>query len=243
MRKRTYGHARPAKIQISLFFRAVWSKSSLGTFLDNQGCKVSWCGQRKRWSDCAEAQAHVTRNIRNGSISHLQPMKGSWGTHYTILNVMNCAFTVRTKVYFSTLRPIKKGWQNNQTRRRITLYHLLIAVWQKQTCSINIPVKQQLKDTTLIGPRHAKMDLRAFVDSKGPDKTAHPHNLIRAFAVRYQNHWILTIRIEIKVPDDSLRMRRMIYLNAHFANTKTTFCLTQPSWCRTQEKDPYAICG
>ena len=32
MRKRTFGHVRPAKIQISLRVRAVWSESSLCTF-------------------------------------------------------------------------------------------------------------------------------------------------------------------------------------------------------------------
>ena len=30
--KRTYGHMRPVKIQISLRIRAVWSESSLGAF-------------------------------------------------------------------------------------------------------------------------------------------------------------------------------------------------------------------
>ena len=39
-RKRTFGHERPAKIQISLRIRAVWSESSLGAFLDSRGCKV-----------------------------------------------------------------------------------------------------------------------------------------------------------------------------------------------------------
>ena len=32
VRKRTFWHVRPAKIQISLRIRAVWSESSLGTF-------------------------------------------------------------------------------------------------------------------------------------------------------------------------------------------------------------------
>ena len=32
IRKRTFGHMRPAKIQISLHIRAVWSESSLGAF-------------------------------------------------------------------------------------------------------------------------------------------------------------------------------------------------------------------
>ena len=32
VRKRTFGHVRPAKIQISLRIRAVWSESSLSAF-------------------------------------------------------------------------------------------------------------------------------------------------------------------------------------------------------------------
>ena len=32
VRKRTFGHVRPAKIQISLHIRTVWSESSRGTF-------------------------------------------------------------------------------------------------------------------------------------------------------------------------------------------------------------------
>ena len=32
VRKRTFGHVHPAKIQISLRIRAVWSESSLGAF-------------------------------------------------------------------------------------------------------------------------------------------------------------------------------------------------------------------
>ena len=43
VRKRTFEHVRPAKIQISLRIRAVWSESSLGTILDSQGCIVSSC--------------------------------------------------------------------------------------------------------------------------------------------------------------------------------------------------------
>ena len=43
----------------------------------------------------------------------------------------------------------------------------------------------------IFGPRHLKACLRANADSEGPDQTAHPRSLIRAFTVRLQNHWIL----------------------------------------------------
>ena len=32
LKKRTFGHVRPAKIQISLHIRSVWSESSLDVF-------------------------------------------------------------------------------------------------------------------------------------------------------------------------------------------------------------------
>ena len=73
-RKSTIGHVRPAKIQISLHIRAVWSESSPGAFLHNHECKVSSWGQRRFWSDCANAQADL--NLRwahnsEGTISNV----------------------------------------------------------------------------------------------------------------------------------------------------------------------------
>ena len=49
------------------------------------------------------------------------------------------------------------------------------------------------KTSVLVGPRHAKVCRRVHVcaDSEGPDQTAHTRSLIKAFAVRKQNHWIL----------------------------------------------------
>ena len=60
-------------------------------------------------------------------------------------------------------------------------------------------------------PSHAKPCLRAYADSEGPDQTAHPRSLIRAFTVRKQNHSILqNVRMENKSLGDTLSMRRMI---------------------------------
>ena len=50
--------------------------------------------------------------------------------------------------------------------------------------------KQYQADIKTYGPRHAKTCLRVHADSEGPDQTAHPRSLIRAFIVRLQNHWI-----------------------------------------------------
>ena len=64
-KERSFGHVRPAriwislrqaKIRISLRIRAVWSESSLSTFL----CNFPSCGQRSVWSDCADAQADLS---------------------------------------------------------------------------------------------------------------------------------------------------------------------------------------
>ena len=42
IRKRTFGHVRPAKIQISLNILTVCSESSVDVFLDSEGNKVSY---------------------------------------------------------------------------------------------------------------------------------------------------------------------------------------------------------
>ena len=44
VRKRTSGHVRPAKIQISLRIRAVWSESPLGAFLIAKGVNFLHAG-------------------------------------------------------------------------------------------------------------------------------------------------------------------------------------------------------
>ena len=58
VRKRTFGHVRPTKIQIRL---RMHSRSLIriftGRILDRQRCKISSCRQRRLWSDCTDAQA------------------------------------------------------------------------------------------------------------------------------------------------------------------------------------------
>ena len=44
--------------------------------------------------------------------------------------------------------------------------------------------------------KNAKSALIAFAGNAGPDKPAHPRNLIRAFADRLENHCILFFRIQ-----------------------------------------------
>ena len=73
--KRTVRHVRPAKIQISAHSRSLF-RIFTGHILDIKGCKVSPWGQRRLWSDCADAQvdlnlrcSHVRRDVfwRRGS--------------------------------------------------------------------------------------------------------------------------------------------------------------------------------
>ena len=69
----------------------------------------------------------------------------------------------------------------------------------------------------MYGSRHAKTCLRACADSEGPDQTAHSRSLIWAFPVHKPNHWILqNLWMESKCLDDTLRMRGVIWICAHF---------------------------
>ena len=69
MKKHTFGYVRPAKIQISLRIRTVWSESSHSALLASLWCKVSSDWQRRLLSDCAGVQADIRKYIfsRRGS--------------------------------------------------------------------------------------------------------------------------------------------------------------------------------
>ena len=56
VRKRIFEHMYPAKIQIGLRIRAVFT----GRSLESKGYKISSCGPWMLWSDCADAQADVS---------------------------------------------------------------------------------------------------------------------------------------------------------------------------------------
>ena len=51
---------RPAKTQISLGIRPVWSESSLCAEWVAKAPELSSCGQRRHWSDWADAQADLS---------------------------------------------------------------------------------------------------------------------------------------------------------------------------------------
>ena len=56
----------------------------------------------------------------------------------------------------------------------------------------------------------------------------HPRSLIRVFAVRKQNHWILQkVSMASKCPDETLRMCRMMWICTFCAYSKALFRLTQ----------------
>ena len=67
----------------------------------------------------------------------------------------------------------------------------------------------------LFGSYHAQTCLRASADSKGPDRSAHPHSLIRAFAARKQNHW-KQWSVSMENPDENFE-------SAHFAHARRLF--------------------
>ena len=55
IRKCTFGHVCPGKIQISL--QLIWIFARC--ILDSQGCKVSSCDKQRLWSDLVNAQADL----------------------------------------------------------------------------------------------------------------------------------------------------------------------------------------
>ena len=58
VRKRTFEHVRPAKIQIRLRIRAVWSESSLGLFWIAKDAKCLHADNGD-WSESVAAQADL----------------------------------------------------------------------------------------------------------------------------------------------------------------------------------------
>ena len=81
VRKRTFRHVHPAKIQIRLRNRAVWSESSLGAFWIAKRRKVSSCGQQSHWSDRMEAQADLSlrwMHMLEGTFSHVTAKCPIW---------------------------------------------------------------------------------------------------------------------------------------------------------------------
>ena len=84
LKKRTFRSVCPAKIQISLRIRAVWSESSLGAFWIAKAVKC--LREDNEWSDCSNAQsdqsslgAHVRR--------YVSPHCGSYifSAHFSII--------------------------------------------------------------------------------------------------------------------------------------------------------------
>ena len=59
VRKLTFGHVRPAKIQMSLHIRTVWSESSLGAFWMAKDAKFLHADNE---DDCPDALAGLSLN-------------------------------------------------------------------------------------------------------------------------------------------------------------------------------------
>ena len=80
VRQRTFGHVRPAKIEISLLVRAVWwvIRALTGRIFYKQGSKVSSCGQRRLWSLRRTASwfepssgAHISEDTFSHALAHI----------------------------------------------------------------------------------------------------------------------------------------------------------------------------
>ena len=88
IRKRTFEHMHPAKIQISLRIRAGWSESSLGAVWIAMDAKFLHADKEDS-ADCADVQvdfefllgAHVRRLVFS--------CYGEWFIKNTVLNVIN----------------------------------------------------------------------------------------------------------------------------------------------------------
>ena len=72
----------------------------------------------------------------------------------------------------------------------------------------------------------------ACADSEGQDQTAQMRSLIRAFAVRYQNHRIShNVSMESNDLDETLRMRRVMWIRHILRIVEGTF-----AWRASKEK-------
>ena len=80
----------------------------------------------------------------------------------------------------------------------------------------------------------AKTCIVAYADSEGPD----PRSLIRAFAVRKHNPWVLkNVLMATKYPDETLRIRRIMQIRSFCACLKPLFRLTRNMfWFKTNKR-------
>ena len=115
--------------------------------------------------------------------------------------------------------------QNGNRAYKIPLLH---AVFIDICCCLYLVVAQ-VDNYRNIWAAPSKNVLRGCTDSEGPDQTARMRSLIRAFAVRCQNHWILrNVSMESKGPDETLRMRRMMWIPIFCARSKALFACSGP---------------
>ena len=131
VRKCTFGDVRPVKIQIRLF---------TGRILDNQGCKVSSCGQRRFWSDCADAQADWS--LRWAHITE--------STFFFTLGLI-CTFSSESNLSFATQKINGNIFYSCSRSHQ----NLATAENAKSTCD-----KYRLFCLRLLSPRRPKFSIR-----------------------------------------------------------------------------------
>ena len=129
-------HVRPVNIQLRLrtLLRIV-----AGRILDSSGYKVSSCGQRRLWSDCAEAQAELSL--------HWAHMRESTYSHVAALLLIN---KVR-----KTCQPIYRAWVKSLAVNQLHVVFVYI-------CYQFITI-YQFPLTVSIIPWNRAVDRRVFV--------------------------------------------------------------------------------
>ena len=117
MTKLTKLHVRPAKTQVSLGIRPVWSESSLCAQWVAKDPSFPSCGQRRLWSDWADARADLSL--------HWAHMPFCWFCHAVVqilfawCNIMcypaKCSI-IKSATFVNCFEGIKRAttWQNQQ---------------------------------------------------------------------------------------------------------------------------------
>ena len=98
---------RPAKIQISLGIRPVWSEYSLSAWRNLGPLATHLSAQRRLWSDWADAQADLS--LRFAYILLVLSYRGSYKEHSVVLNISVVQWT---SAKFTVVN-IHVGWMDD----------------------------------------------------------------------------------------------------------------------------------
>ena len=107
-------HVRPAKIQIRLRIRAVWSESSLGALWIDKGATFLQAGNG-HWSDYADAQADLSlcwAHMSEGTVSdvavHMSVIPKGSDCAITLSNMVSCIKQLSNEMIVKTTKTMIK---------------------------------------------------------------------------------------------------------------------------------------